>query len=133
MIATLRRTYTFEAAHVLPHVPAGHKCGRTHGHSYRVTVIVRGSVQTEGPEAGMVMDFARVDAHAKPLAVKLDHTILNDHQGLHNPTAEHLARWWIYGLRHVLPHLYGVRVRETTRGEVLVLVSDLEPDDGGHT
>jgi 6-pyruvoyltetrahydropterin/6-carboxytetrahydropterin synthase len=28
--------YTFEAAHRLPNVPAGHKCERLHGHSYRV-------------------------------------------------------------------------------------------------
>ena len=27
------REFTFEAAHRLPHVPPGHKCGRLHGHS----------------------------------------------------------------------------------------------------
>ena len=38
------REFTFEAAHRLPHVPDGHKCGRLHGHSYRVEVHVRGDV-----------------------------------------------------------------------------------------
>lgn len=31
----LFREFTFEAAHRLPAVPDGHKCGRLHGHSYR--------------------------------------------------------------------------------------------------
>lgn len=126
MIGTLRREYTFEAAHWLPHVREGHKCGRIHGHSYRVTVIVRGPVQAEGPEAGMVMDFAKVDAFAGPLAARLDHTTLNDHAGLENPTSEHVARWFIWGLRHALPCLHGVLVRETGRSDVLVLADEVE-------
>jgi 6-pyruvoyltetrahydropterin/6-carboxytetrahydropterin synthase len=38
------KKFSFESAHRLPNVPAGHKCGRMHGHSYRVTVYVKGSV-----------------------------------------------------------------------------------------
>jgi hypothetical protein len=48
VIATVTRVVTFEAAHWLPHVCAGHKCGRVHGHSYRVTVRVRGEAVTVG-------------------------------------------------------------------------------------
>jgi 6-pyruvoyltetrahydropterin/6-carboxytetrahydropterin synthase len=126
VIATLSRTYTFEAAHQLPNVPEGHKCGRVHGHSYRVTLVVRGPVQTEGPEAGMVVDFARIDRHAAPLVKELDHTMLNDHVGLQNPTSEHLARWFIYSLRSLVPFLVAVTVRETARSEATVLVADVE-------
>ncbi|WP_261371655.1 6-carboxytetrahydropterin synthase, partial [Yersinia aleksiciae] len=32
MSTTLFKDFQFEAAHRLPHVPAGHKCGRLHGH-----------------------------------------------------------------------------------------------------
>ena len=32
------KEFTFEAAHRLPNAPAGHKCARLHGHSFRVTV-----------------------------------------------------------------------------------------------
>ena len=60
MIATLQRTYTFEAAHRLPYVPEGHKCGQMHGHSYRVTVMVRGPIGA----MGWVCDFADIDAAA---------------------------------------------------------------------
>ena len=34
MSTTLFKDFTFEAAHHLPHVPEGHKCGRLHGHSF---------------------------------------------------------------------------------------------------
>ena len=29
----------FEAAHQLPHVPPGHKCGRLHGHGFGVRIV----------------------------------------------------------------------------------------------
>ncbi|MCW9040055.1 MAG: 6-carboxytetrahydropterin synthase, partial [Rhodospirillales bacterium] len=32
------KKFTFEAAHFLPNVPDGHKCGRLHGHSFEVTL-----------------------------------------------------------------------------------------------
>lgn len=126
MIAEIRRTYTFEAAHRLPCVPDGHKCGRVHGHSYRVTVHLRGSVQCAGPEAGMVVDFGRVDAAVKPLIATLDHRPLNEHPDLYNPTSEIIARWFVVSLRGLLPMLHAVTVSETERSEVFVLACDVE-------
>jgi 6-pyruvoyltetrahydropterin/6-carboxytetrahydropterin synthase len=35
------RRYRFEAAHQLPRVPAGHKCGRMHGHGFEALLHVR--------------------------------------------------------------------------------------------
>jgi 6-pyruvoyltetrahydropterin/6-carboxytetrahydropterin synthase len=122
MIATIQRTVIFEAAHRLPHVCDGHKCGRVHGHSYRVTVRVRGEVQTSGGESGMVCDFARIDAVLKPL----DHTMLNDHPGLANPTSEVLAGWVIARLREGGVPVLDVRVAETDRSEALVFAEDVK-------
>ena len=84
------REFTFEAAHRLPHVPEGHKCGRLHGHSYRVEVHVGGEVD---PSTGMVLDFAGISAACQPVRERLDHYYLNDIDGLANPTSENLARW----------------------------------------
>jgi hypothetical protein len=36
--------FRFEAAHLLPHVPDGHKCRRLHGHSFKVELAVAGPV-----------------------------------------------------------------------------------------
>ncbi len=126
MIATIRRSYDFEAAHRLPHVCAGHKCGRMHGHSYRVTVHVQGEVQTDGPERGMVCDFARIDEVTKPIIGDLDHSTLNDHRGLENPTSEILAAWLVRWLRHRGFPLYAISVRETSRSEAFVLACDVD-------
>lgn len=114
------KEFTFEAAHLLPYVPAGHKCGRLHGHSYRVEVNVVGTVD---PQAGWVMDFADVKAAFAPLYDQLDHRYLNEVAGLENPTSENVARWIWDCLVGVLP-LSAVTVRETCtsgcvyRGEV---------------
>ncbi|HLZ53000.1 MAG TPA: 6-carboxytetrahydropterin synthase, partial [Verrucomicrobiae bacterium] len=38
----LRKTFQFEAAHLLPHLPKSHKCRRLHGHSFQVDIVVAG-------------------------------------------------------------------------------------------
>lgn len=105
------RSYTFESAHRLPHVPEGHKCGRLHGHSYRLELVLVGPLDA----GGMVLDFAAVDAVAAPLVERLDHHYLNEVEGLENPTSENLCRWVWERLRARLPQLAAVRVSETGR------------------
>jgi len=104
------KEFTFESAHRLPHVPEGHKCGRLHGHSYRVEVHVSGPV---GTESGWVRDFADLSTVVKPVIDDLDHYYLNDIEGLDNPTSENLARWIWHRLTLRLPDLSAVVVRET--------------------
>ena len=58
------REFTFEAAHRLPQVPAGHKCARLHGHSYRVEIHLRGDVDET---TGWVLDFGEISAAFRPL------------------------------------------------------------------
>src|SRR5262249_7263275 len=104
------KEFTFEAAHRLPAAPAGHKCARLHGHSFRVEVHVRGDV---GPQSGWVMDFADIKTAFAPLLDALDHRYLNEIEGLDNPTSENLARWIWQRLQATLPGLSQVVVRET--------------------
>ena len=104
------KSFTLESAHRLPNVPAGHKCARVHGHSFRVEIHVRGPLQ---PELGWVMDFADVKDAFEPLFRQLDHHYLNDVPGLENPTSEHLALWIWQRLQPVLPQLSAVVVHET--------------------
>ena len=110
MTVTLSKTFGFEAAHRLPRVPAGHKCGRLHGHSYKVDIIVTGDVN---PETGMVIDFAEITRAWEPLHSVLDHYYLNEIEGLENPTSEILAEWIYHRLKPTLPCLTAVYVHET--------------------
>jgi len=104
------KEFTFEAAHRLPNVPAGHKCARLHGHSFRVSVHVRGPL---GAETGWVQDFAELKDAFAPLHRVLDHNYLNEIPGLENPTSEVIARWIWQQLQPALPALCRVLVRET--------------------
>ena len=89
-IVELSKEFRFESAHRLPNVPEGHKCGRLHGHSFRVEVVVRGPVD---PKTGWLIDYAEIKEAWKPLDEQLDHRYLNELDGLNNPTSEVLAAW----------------------------------------
>ena len=104
------KEFTFEAAHRLPNAPAGHKCARLHGHSFRLAVHVSGPVD---PRAGWVMDFGEIKAAVKPIIDRLDHYYLNDIDGLENPTSENLARWVWRRLKPLLPALSKIIINET--------------------
>ncbi len=104
------KIFTIEAAHRLPHVPAGHKCSRLHGHSFRVEIHLRGD---SGTDSGWVMDFSDVKAAFQPLHDQLDHHYLNDIAGLENPTSERLSIWIWDHLKPSLPLLSEVIVHET--------------------
>jgi len=85
------RTYHFESAHYLPLVPDGHKCKNMHGHNYRIDIVMQGELDRRG----FIKDFAEIDEQVLPLIRKVDHRVLNDIEGLQNPTAETIAAWFL--------------------------------------
>lgn len=114
MEVSIFKEFSIEAAHRLPYVAAGHKCSRLHGHSFKIEVHVRGSVD---PATGWVMDFAEIKRAFQPVMEALDHNLLNDVPGLQNPTSEVLASWIWHRLK--IPGLSKIVVRETcTSGAV---------------
>ncbi len=108
------RRYTFDAAHRLSGLPAGHKCGRVHGHTYTVEVVLAAE-ELSGP--GFVTDFGELGALGAYIREHLDHRDLVEVLEV-EPTSEriagHLAEWFA---RHVEPGIPGrlvaVRVSET--------------------
>jgi len=104
------KEFTIEAAHRLPNVPPGHKCGRLHGHSFRIEVHVRGPIDRS---MGWVIDFADIKSAFKAVEETIDHRYLNEVAGLENPTSENLARWIWDHMVPRLPMLSKVIVRET--------------------
>jgi len=109
--AVIYKQLSFEAAHRLPRLPDEHKCNkRLHGHSYHVTLGIRGPID---PEYGWVVDFADVKRAFAPLMEQLDHAYLNDVAGLDNPTCENLACWIWDRLKPELQGLCEIRIQET--------------------
>ncbi|WP_373092043.1 6-carboxytetrahydropterin synthase QueD [Zhongshania sp.] len=104
------KDFTFEAAHLLPNVPQGHKCGRLHGHSFLIRLYIAGEID---PHTGWLMDFSDIKQIFKPIYEQLDHNYLNDIPGLENPTSENLAIWVWQQLKPILSALSQVEVRET--------------------
>ena len=87
MVRIMRR-FTLQAAHHLPHVPEGHKCGRVHGHTWDVEVWVTG----QPDDRGWFMDFAEIDvAWTRDVHNVLDHRDMNDI--IPNPTTENICAW----------------------------------------
>ncbi len=114
MQVELTKSFSFEAAHWLPTFPEGHKCRRLHGHSFHVDVVVAGPVD---PAKGYLVDYGEIKAAIQPIERQLDHYLLNDIDGLENPTAEMLAKWIFDRLKPALPLLSCVRVHETCTTE----------------
>jgi 6-pyruvoyltetrahydropterin/6-carboxytetrahydropterin synthase len=104
------KSFTIEAAHQLPNVPDSHPCARVHGHSFVIELWVSGIV---GGRSGWVLDFAEIVDAFRPLSEQLDHRLLNDIEGLANPTSENLAIW-IWDRASTSLRLSKVVVRETT-------------------
>jgi 6-pyruvoyltetrahydropterin/6-carboxytetrahydropterin synthase len=113
MNVELRKEYRFEAAHYLPRVPAGHKCARMHGHSYRVELALVGPVD---PATGWLIDFGDIDGLWEPIFRQFDHHVLNEVPGLENSTCENLAVYVFEALRPRLKELTAVTIWETLDG-----------------
>ncbi len=106
----LSKSFQFEAAHWLPTFPEGHKCRRMHGHSFRIDIVVAGEVDQE---KGYLIDYGTIKQAAQPVIDRLDHYVLNEIEGLENPTAEMIAKWVFDHVSQHLPMLTAVRVHET--------------------
>ena len=110
MKVELRKTFQFEAAHLLPNLPESHKCRRLHGHSFKAEIVVAGECD---PKPGWLMDYADMSEAFEPLLKQLDHRYLNEIAGLENPTSENIAAWIWQRLKLKLPQLAEVIVAET--------------------
>lgn len=109
------REFTFDSAHFLNHLPPGHKCANMHGHTYRLRVELSGELD---PTVGWVVDFAEVKRVVGAVLDQLDHKVLNDIEGLEQPTAEVIAVWLWRRIKPDLPALSGVILWENPNNGV---------------
>jgi 6-pyruvoyltetrahydropterin/6-carboxytetrahydropterin synthase len=103
------KDFYFDAAHFLPLVPEGHKCGRMHGHTYRVRVWCRGPVDSQG----MIVDYAAIAAVVQAILDLIDHRVLNEIPGLENPTTELLAPWLLAQIKSGMDQAFRIEVAES--------------------
>ena len=112
------RQFTFDSAHFLPNVPVGHKCKEIHGHTYRLVLFFEGDLDQE---LNWVMDFAEVKRVVDPIVNTLDHHLLNNIEGLENPTCEAIAIWLWNKIKPEIPLLSKIELNETpTSGAIYV-------------
>ncbi len=81
------QTFQFEAAHQLPNVPDGHKCGRMHGHSFYANIFTPLNFDNIANHPNLL------DNAWQPIKARVNYKCLNDIAGLENPTSENLASW----------------------------------------
>lgn len=110
----LKQHFQIESARFLPYLPAAHPCARMHGHSFKIILTLVGNLD---PALGWVIDYNDIQAKMKPLLDQLDHRVLNDVEGLNNPTSELLAKWIYDRALTNLPMLVKVTVAETPSTE----------------
>ena len=106
--------FGFDAAHYFEHFASGHPNRALHGHSFQVEVAVRGEPD---PRTGFVVDFADLEAACGELRQALDHRLLNDLEGLGNPSLENLCRWIWQRLAPRFGSLSRVTVRRDSAGQ----------------
>ncbi len=110
MRVKLSKRFHFEASHRLEHLPKDHPCYNLHGHSYRVEIEVAGEVD---PSTGFLIDYAEIKKAATPVIKMLDHTHLNDIDGLELTTTEYICHWLWERILPDLPQLSRITIFET--------------------
>ncbi len=106
----LKQHFQIESARFLPNLPKNHPCAKVHGHSFKIILKLVGPLD---PEIGWVIDYHKISELMKPLLTRLDHQMLNEVEGLENPTSELLAKWIFDRMIKDIPLLKNVSIMET--------------------
>ncbi|HEY4112793.1 MAG TPA: 6-carboxytetrahydropterin synthase [Rhizomicrobium sp.] len=108
----LTQEFGFDAAHYLGAGAPENR--RLHGHSFYVEVTLRGEPD---PATGFLRDLGEVKAVLDGLRDELDHQLLNDIEGLNNPTLENLAQFIYRRAKAKLPEVARVKIRRPSYGQ----------------
>lgn len=117
----LSKSIGFEAAHYLPDATGQTHYKNIHGHSFQLEVTLKGRLK---PDEHWVEDLATLTAELQNVQAKLDHMLLNDIEGLENPTLENLCLWVAAFLGPRLPQLSQVSLARPSLGEKCALILD---------
>ena len=104
------KKFNIESARSIPNLPKTHPCHHIHGHSFKIIISVKGPVNKQN---GFVTDFQDIDDAFSPFKKELDHSYLNDIEGLQNPTSENICIWIWNKIQSSLPNIYKIEIKET--------------------
>mgnify|MGYP001591661733 CR=1 FL=1 len=107
----IAKEFTFDAAHRLLNYNG--PCANLHGHTYKLQIVLSGSVQKNGMVIDFV-DFKRIVT--EKVISKLDHKFIN--KIIKQSTAENIVIWIWEQLEQQLP-LYEIRLWETLTSFVI--------------
>ncbi len=108
----LTQEFGFDAAHYLGQ--GAPENARMHGHSFYVEVTLRGEPD---PKTGWLRDLGEVKAALDGIRASLDHRLLNEVDGLGNPTLENLSRYIFRRAKGALPEVVRVKLRRPSYGQ----------------
>ena len=111
----LTQEFGFDAAHYLGQ--GAPENARLHGHSFYAEVTLRGDAD---PKTGWLRDLGEVKSALDAIRQSLDHRLLNEIDGLENPTLENLARHIFLKARASLPQVVRVKLRRPSYGQSCV-------------
>lgn len=135
--ATVVKKSLFDAAHKNPGFGEGHKCARTHGHTFSYEVGVRAKID---PKTGLSIDFGAIKKAMKEAVDDvLDHRFLNEeipYFKIVHPSAENIAIFILASVdRHLMDYyddylekevqVSYVKLDETPTSSVIIRKEDL--------
>ena len=97
----------------MPNFPKNHKYGKIHGHSYELIIYLKGKIEKKNE---WIMDFEEIDKYVLPLLNLVDHNLLNEINGLRNPTSENIAKWFWDGLKKKINGLEKIEINRPRIG-----------------
>lgn len=110
----IEKDFQFEAAHYFGHADANDLFKKIHGHSFKGTVRIEGDAQEE---KGWIRDLWKIDKIISEVIKPLDHSVLNEIDGLEQPALEQIALWIFERLDPLLPGLSCVEIGRPSCGE----------------
>ena len=108
----IAKSFTFEAAHKLENAYKIEN-KNIHGHSFHVTIFIKGEIN----DNGMILDFSHLEERITVLKEILDHSYLNDIDGIALPTLENIGLWIYNRLKFDLNNLHKIMIERRTCGE----------------
>jgi 6-pyruvoyltetrahydropterin/6-carboxytetrahydropterin synthase len=115
-VTEITQQFGFDAAHYLAGASSDAN-RRLHGHSFYAEVTLRGEPD---PNTGWVRDFGDIDTVLKDIRRTLDHHLLNEIEGLGQPTLENLSRHIYRQAKARLPDVCRVRLSRPSYGQSCV-------------